>query len=897
LVGDAWSYLNQVVFMNKRLPLKPSPQTLRRWRRSKLQRTSEWQFTPTYWHLRAKLLKAKFKLGNRVFRTKQYFRARRESVTAQRTLIGGIFKPLILAIIIICLLEFAEFCTLRYGASLNQIITIPDSVLRIISGIKQIVNRNSEHYATLFATFAQIAGAFLALYFTAVSVVVSTAYARVQGDVRSIVLRDKVSNAYVSLVAMLGVASTVLLGALALGRLPSILNLIFVAFLGVASFYSFIELGLRVFHFFDPTRLIGYLTSDLVRWVRSATSRGYRWLDESFQAHYQRQADAVLTTHRNIVLMANREEHLQSDALVDLAQHAFSVLGFYGQEKSSIPSDSLWFRRTHRHKSWLTTSSMDTFTALDTGTSLMPDAVPDLMWFESEIEETIAYTLEKLLGSRDLQSVYALSNAAQQTLYNLAGNFAVSEALHLFRTLVPLRSECRAAELTGAETEDDLLKLNLSLGLIDIYALGFIQILLGFSNKLSELSVESLSDKVAEINWRRPESIYETGLPRNVIEQMEILRRHLDFERRVEGKLITPLWYRQQVVAIGFIRFIEQTCNELLTEFEKAIADEAESLVKEKKSIFAAQLIERGLEGCNKFAYHFNALKRYVEALNKLRRVEDRPCPTIDWEAHDRRIAKVRERLLAALVQAIIGLAYLPKTDKLPDYFGHAYAFISDECYSTLAAGEEARFGRLFPTFFTAGLTARDQLLSSLQIADPVTKFGFSVQPLLDVVEISGFAYLFGELDGKNFRSKVEEVWDKYFETVPDKEATARFICSNIARQPWPFMSYPRDHMRAAWEQDFERRLRSLGLMDSMSSRGFMYARKDESRHPSKLIRAISGGMTLYYKPYDVFFAEYFMKRFDPSKLELSDQTRRLHRKLNKDSEEKGAGGQDKKAS
>ena len=862
-----------------------------------MQRASEWQFSPTYWHLRAKFLKAKFQLGNRAFRTKQYFRARRESVTAQRTLLGGIFKPLMLAIVIICLLEFVEFCALRYGTYLGQLINAPDSVRRLVSGIKQIVNRNSEHYATLLAAFAQIAGAFLALYFTAVSVVVSTAYARVQGDVRSIVLRDKVSNAYVGLVAMLGAASTVLLAALALGRVPSISNLIFVVFLGVASFYSFVELGSRVFHFFDPTRLVGYLTADLVRWVRSATSHGYRWLDESFQAHYQRQADAVLTTYRNIVLMANREEHLQSDTLVDLAQHAFSLLAFYGQEKSSIPSDSWWFRRTHRHKSWLTTSDMDTSMALNTGTSLLPETIPDLMWFESEIEETVAYTLEKLLERKDLQGVYALSNTAQRTIYSLAENFAVDDALHLFRTLAPLRTQSHAAELTGTETEDDLLKLNLSLGLIDIYALGFIQILLGLSNKLGELTVESLSDKVAEINWRRPESIYETGLPRSVIEQIEILRKHLDFERCVEGNLITPLWYRQQVVAIGFIRFIDRTCNELLNEFEKAIADEAETLIKEKKSIFAAQLIERGLEGCNKFAYHFNALQRYVEALSNLRRVEDRPCPTIEWEAHARRISKVRERLLTALGQATLDLAYLPKTDKLPDYFGHAYAFISDECYSTLAAGEEAQFSKLFPTFFTAGLTARDQLLSSSQIADPVTKFGFSLQPLLDVVEISGFAYLFSELDSKDFRSKVEYIWDKYFDNVPDKEVAARFICSNIARQPWPFMAYPRDHTRAAWEQDFERRLRSLGLMDSMSSRGFMYARKEESRHSSKLIRAISGGMSIYYKPYDVFFVEYFMKRFDPLKLELSDQTRRLYREMNKDGEEKEAGGQDKKAS
>jgi hypothetical protein len=881
--------------MKHRPPLKTALRTLRRWQRSKLQRVSEWQFTPTYWRLRAKYLKGHFHLANGAFRIKQALRSRREATTAQWALVTGIFKPAVLALAIVCILEFVEYSVLLYSPALWQ--HIPDWVRRWLPSFSQIVNRDASTYVSFFTAFVQVAGAFLALYFTAVSVVVSTVYARVQGDVRSLILRDKVSNAYVGLVAMLGATSTVLLAALALGRLPSVSNLIFAVLLGIASFYSFVKLGLRIFHFFDPTRLVSYLTSDIVKWVRSATSKGYRWLDESFQAHYQRQADAVLTTYRNIILMANREEHLQSDALVDLAQHAFSVLDFYGQEKSKIPSNSWWFRRTHRHKSWLTTSTTDTFTALNTGTSLLPDAVPDLMWFESEIEETIAYAVEKLLDRRDMQGVYSLSNAAQRTLYHLAGNFAVNEALHLFRTLAPLKAQARTTELTGTETEDDLLKLNLSLGLVDIYALGFIQILLGLSNRLGQLTVESLTQKVAEINWRRPESVYGTDLPRLVIEQIEILRGHLDFERRVEGKVITPLWYRQQVVAIGFIRFIEQTCNDLLTEFEKAVADEAESLIKEKKSLFAAQLIERGLEGCNKFAYHFDALQRYVNALSKLRKIEDRPCPIIDWEAHSRRIAKIRERLLAVLGQATVDLVYLPKTDKLPDYFGHAYAFISDECYATLPAGEEARFGKLFPIFFTAGLTARDQLLSSSQITDPVTKFGFSVQPLLDVVEISGFAYVFSELDNKDFRSKVEKVWDKYFDTVPDKDAAASFICSNIARQPWPFMSYPRDHMRANWEEDLERRLRELGLLDSISSRRYMYGAKNEPKHPSTLIAALVGGMTLHHKVYEVFLVEYFMKKFDPSKLELSDQTLRLYRRIKKEKPGRKTSGQDKKAS
>lgn len=79
--------------MRQRTSLKLTLQTLRRWRRNKLQRTSEWQFTPAYWKLRGRVLNANFKLGNRFFRIKEYFRSHRESFAAHRVLLSGIFKP------------------------------------------------------------------------------------------------------------------------------------------------------------------------------------------------------------------------------------------------------------------------------------------------------------------------------------------------------------------------------------------------------------------------------------------------------------------------------------------------------------------------------------------------------------------------------------------------------------------------------------------------------------------------------------------------------------------------------------------------------------------------------------------------------------------------------------
>lgn len=88
-------------------------QTLRRWLGSRLQRVSEWQYKSAYWKLRRKVLNIDFRLANRLFLIKEYFRSRRESASAHRVLLSGIFKPLVLAVVIISFLELIEFSALR----------------------------------------------------------------------------------------------------------------------------------------------------------------------------------------------------------------------------------------------------------------------------------------------------------------------------------------------------------------------------------------------------------------------------------------------------------------------------------------------------------------------------------------------------------------------------------------------------------------------------------------------------------------------------------------------------------------------------------------------------------------------------------------------------------------
>ncbi|MBS1794227.1 MAG: hypothetical protein JSS81_10255 [Acidobacteria bacterium] len=799
--------------------------------------------------------------------------------------------PTIKVVCLILFLEFIDFFLTNYASSLGLLLPAWMRLPNWFLTLKQLITLDKDGAIELLSVSASIAGAFLALYFTAVSVVISTVYAKVQGNVRSVILRDKVSNAYIFQVAIQGVVSLILLSLIAVGYLPSFLNLTLVILLGIASFFSFVQLGLRIFYFFDPTHLVNYLTPDLFDWVNKATSQGYGWLDPSFQNHYQEESFKLLVIYRNLVHLANREEHLQSDALLGLANHAFKVLDNYGRIKHKIPSDSKWFRTTYRHKNWLTASEIDMSLALNTGTSLRPEEIPDLLWFENQIEETITFTLDKLLQRKDLNNVCFFFNSAQITIHNLSNNFAIDESFKLFRAASPaLRNNTRSTDLTGIESEEGFLKLNFALGLTDLYALSFIQILLGLSNALSRITVSLLSKSIEKFDWRNTQSIYQVSLPRPVISKIEAILKQINFEVSVEGHLITPLWHIQELVAISFIGFIDKVCAELLSEFDKAIVSEASSLVNEKRAIFAAQLIERGIENCNKFLYHFNAFKIYTEQLENLRKVKDIPCVIIDWENYFDRITEYRKTLIHSLAIATLDLAKLPKSEKMPDYFGHAYTVISNECFLALLTGHEEDFNKLFPIFFTSSFITRERVIDlTNDWNNQEAKISLITQPIIDLAEITGYAYLFSELDGKNFIDTVEKQWDKYFDLTPNPEDVAIFICRNLEIQDSPLLRFLRTNTRYEWEREFQNRLESLGLREDIFSGVFSYDNEEpEFVHPSRLIKEIvTGGISLYYKATDVFVVKYIMKKFDTANFEkFPRKARDLFRQLNKDAED-----------
>jgi hypothetical protein len=804
----------------------------------------------------------------------------RESTSILLLVARTVFWQVVAAAFLVGLLEFCDW-KLRSASTLLEWLARHSPKAHVVAAWFQRTLPDTTLSVGTLSTLAQISGLFLGLYFTAISVVAGTNYARVPAEILDALVREKVGNLYIRIVALFGGISLMLLGASNLGYRPGVLNLILVSLLGIASVFSFVELGRRAFYFFDPTRLVNFVAGDILRATRSATCLGFGWRDPSFQDYYRKQADNDIRIYEDVILLSDRESRLQGRSLLGLVLQFLALLEVYSQEKKRIPSDSQWFERAYRHRTWLTTEDTRVNLAIDTGTGLEPEYVPDHSWFEKRLVSLVSRTLTGLSARDDLDRAITVCIRLQGTLGNLGKEFAIEESLSLFQRLKMFAREVAMKTRIEVTTSDQAHTLGLSLGAADACGTGFISVLLGFANRLESISPESFSASIDEVDFRHPKTIYHAGFPRKVIEQLEHLYKGIGFEQRVEGHQISPGWYCRQIAGLGMARFFAETCEALLVELENTYAAEAEELFGKKRYPFAAQIVQRGLEACHKFHFHIEKFREWFESFSAIRRVADIPWPEFDPKRAHERIEAVRDRLLIVLANSISGIAALPASKELPDYLGQAYVMLADESYKSLATGDEVLFGKLFVPFFAVSVAVQDRLRVQLQGSESETAAAYITTPIEDLLAISGYALVYSELENKTFWNVVKSYWDRYFGNSSAPGALVSSLASAISYRRSLFAILPRDLRRTAWTQDLQHRLRQRGLSEDFFGGGFG-TRRQSPNHPSALIRTLARGSFLFDKAADIFTGCYLMKRSEAAGVEFptsaTDLAKRIER-------------------
>lgn len=727
---------------------------------------------------------------------------------------------------------------------------------------------NADAELGYLTTLGQVSAGMLALYFTAISVVASTGYATVPGDIRALIMQNQVGNFYFRVLTLFAATTVVMLAALAFGIALGPLNLLLAFALALLSILSFWVLGKQAFSLFDPATLAQQLNLELHGAITAATAARFGWAEMSLQAHNQRRADRALGSYGNLVAIAIESKNAGGQQLVDLSRALLAVLQFYVAAKARIPSASFWFKRTNKHPDWLLASQHELDIALATDTSLAPAQVPDLNWLEVKAAHLLREIAVALANRHDFANLARLADSLRESMDAFGRNCAIEEGLLVARIAgTSILERCRREDF-GTVPEGDLARTTHALAAFEHQCCTFIEVFLGTVRILDELKPAALARRLAQVDWTDERSLYAPGPnSRKVVEQLEELHRCLKFEAELEGQVISPAWLRAEMASRGMVEFLHHAVALILAEVERAFGATPPGAAPH--AVIVAENCLWGMEACNKLAKHFQAIQALAAEHAANNRSKEYEWPQTDWAKMQQRITDLRRQLIAKLAACAPALATLPGDGTWPDYFGRSYSVLGDETFDALARGDEGFFDQVFPACFDCAFLAMGRLS---QTAGAKTRTAVDLMsPVKDLLDLSGYGLLFSALDGKNYEATVRRCWDARFALLTDPGELAGLMVSLVFIAEPSLWQEPNARLRTRWHYGTDQILRRRGIIADHYGRGHQ---EEEQVHSNPLVRAYARSLSVLFEAHDIFLSRYLYQRPEAAGLDKSGAIR-----------------------
>jgi hypothetical protein len=807
--------------------------------------------SPRFWRLRRRLLGWRLGFLGSVFRARHAAAETSTSASALRALLQNTAISLGLACLLVVALALLQGNADRLASDLSLGALDPSA------------------YDSLLETVAAATGVFLALYFTAVSAIAASIYANVPHDIRSLIVGDRLGNVYVRLVAFTMALCVLLLVVHATGGNSYRLAPPIVGLLAVFSIFAFIRLGRHAFYLADPTHLAETIAESFESQTARALHGSWRWDVPEVQAHFRRVAAASLATLSSLLRIATEQEHLRGPSARTLFLRTNLLLARYLARRYRIPTKSRWFGERYEHPQWFLADSTTLQSAANLAGTLPPTKVPDVFWVENEIvpglieavASAIAEDLQSGSPGTGLETLSALSTSWDQ----FGANWSAEEALRLTRELSDqvLGVLCSG----GGERRGPIgPAIGDALGLVPI------ALELGFHRTLEPMPINELDHRLIAAKWSESESPYLMRLPRAVIAALEDLEAGVRFEHDAGATedTRTPPWYVREVAFFHYEREMQTQITALLDFHASWFTETADRLSEAGRLEAAAAVLTRGLESAWKLERHLPHWRAALEALHARGERVDFHRPEWDWDAWSDQVEAMGVQIQLAITRSIPGLSELERSDEIPDYLGQAVHLSAEACIDALRVGDIERFRPLFAAYFYGALLVTERVREAVQGQRPEQAVTWMTQPVLDAVDLSGYALIYSELHQNPALWDVcRDIWDAYLRGADGAERL-QTIASWIAFENRRLGFSPRGMVRQGWERGLSRALAEFPRGAPQGGRFFAPGRVE---HPSPLIRHIAPsddmiGM-LHGEATEVFVALYLAKLDAPAELDF----------------------------
>ncbi|MFA5422363.1 MAG: hypothetical protein WC374_00705 [Phycisphaerae bacterium] len=714
-------------------------------------------------------------------------------------------------------------------------------------------------YGNLMIAIAHISAVILALFFTAISVVTSTAYAKVTNGIRILVANDDINRRYLSLLAHTAAVAIMAFGLHAIGIPDSLLLAAYVILLITICLLAFLTLGIRVFYLFDMATLTVYPFRKIIRALKIVTNSGKYWLYKPLQNHSRIIVEKQLSIFEELVVVGINDNQPQNDTILAIIAYIHRCVTHYVYRKSSIPSESLWFPMKSEFRRWQTTNSSMTELTLQTGVIPSPEQVPDFSFVETRCMDITLRCLQDFLKCRAIDDVISLLFKINNLAKVYSSSFNQYEAIQLVEAVRKPILEY----LKETEEMDNPLK---HLQIVDVFCVAAIAPILDTSLSLQQPVEELVSTDgpILKLKFRR---LYKNIRPRIVLKAAEDLMQRIEFEKLTEGKVVTSPWYIKQIMALSYARFIREIIKNMVQIIEKDFVAPAEELVRANKPLWSGLWLQQGIHACIKAKRQIEDLEKVYLELKKYH-VTDIQWHSSGSEIELEKLEKARMKILKLLAEIVPYLCSASIEDTLPDLLGQSRAWIAEELYSMMERKQISGFPELFISYFNASITIQKQFIGVAQKPEKRDYIRAVEDIMIDLMDISGLALLFSELDDTKFYNVIKPAWDLYLDKVSDKKKILELFFDVInSKFSLPIFS-PSAMQRQEWSRRFANALADRGIKTDISWGPF--DRSEYKPHPNAVIESIRVSFGhISEDPHIYFAALYLSQREEAKDLEI----------------------------
>lgn len=761
----------------------------------------------------------------------------------------------IVAVALVCLTVAGLYLTNDFFLSLFEKLNLP-------------LDSFDDHYVTLLAALTSAGGIFIGLYYAATSAIGGGSYARMPNSVRRLLAQERLGNAYMRIVAIYAVFGLILIACHVMGLGPVFVAVPVAAIGGGIVVFGFIRLGTRAFFLSDPTSLAAGLLEELARNYKQVQVSGYRWSDRSFQGRAHLSALESLDSLVTVSDLAGSEPHLKGRPLASLCNRVLALLLDYEAIKPRIPTESNWYRTRQLFPSWYRADDNRTWLAHTTSTVLQPTTVSDSGWFEDALLPLVYRCLVINLEARRYGVVGDVLQWLERYIYQLSKNHNLAVALDISATVFRELSDLLFAEAKGRSTEETLERMAVC-GRLASLPIG---ILLSFVEVSQKISRDQVADRVRKIKWKSPGSIYRAGFKERSLSTLEWMRPRLDFEQRVEGNDASPLWYKVELLVHNEAKCFAEAM-ECLHERVPKLFGEWRVLAREAGDTqLEASLISMEAEYLNKLNHYAKDFDLQWQALSSQRKLKDSPWPELDAHVLEQQRIQRRKELLQSMSEpSTLRSLIAARTETLPDFAGQFLHSIGESLVDAICNDDSDRFNELFVRFFEGTMGELASHLGQEANADLEleNKLKVAVAPLLDLMIVSGLAYLLSDYYGApRLAEVVSETWEAWL-SGDGTERKLQLLASAVSLSEADLVQLPlRSINRSRWMQQVTRPLAGIETREVYLTN--RWVPDTIVMHESPLVRLFaSDKLGPPYDGIDIFLARYIRQRPDGREMDF----------------------------